>query len=60
MPLKDEDPDLLYCSYYKYNLIAIQALYNFKSLSAITKYINRYYLLIFIKKLIAKTQEVVN
>ena len=54
MPLKDEDPDLLYCSYYKHNLIAIQALYNFKSLLAIIKHIYRYYLLIIIKKVIAK------
>jgi hypothetical protein len=50
MPLKDEDPGLLYYSYYKYSLIAIRALYNFKSLSAIIKHINKYYLLISIKK----------
>ena len=54
MPLKDEDPDLLYYSYYKYSLIAIQVLYSFKNLLAIIKHINKYYLLIFIKKLITK------
>ena len=60
MPLEDEDPDLLYYSYYKQGLAAIRALYNFESLLAIIKHIYRYYLLITIKKAIAKTQKVVN
>jgi hypothetical protein len=60
MPLKDEDPDLLYCSYYKQGLAATRAPYSFKSSSAITKHIYKYYLLITIEKAIAKTQEVVN
>jgi hypothetical protein len=54
MPLKDEDPDLLYCSYYKQGLVAIRALYSFKSLLAIIKHIYKYYPLITIKKAIAK------
>jgi hypothetical protein len=54
MPLKDKDPDLLYCSYYKQGLAATRALYNFESLLAITKYIYKYYLLITIEKAIAK------
>jgi hypothetical protein len=60
MPLKDEDPDLLYYSYYKQGLVATRALYSFKSLLAITKHIYKYHLLITIKKAIAKTQEVIN
>jgi hypothetical protein len=60
MPLKDKDPDLLYYSYYKQGLAATRAPYSFKSLLAITKHIYRYYLLIIIKKAIAKTQEVIN
>ena len=54
MPLEDEDPDLLYYSYYKHSPVAIWALYGSESSSAITKHINRYYLLITIKKPIAK------
>jgi hypothetical protein len=54
MPLKDEDPDLLYCSCYKQSLAATRVLYSFKSLLAITKHIYKYYLLITIKKAIAK------
>jgi hypothetical protein len=35
-------------------------LYSSKSLSAITKYINKYYLFIIIKKTINKKQEIMN
>jgi hypothetical protein len=60
MPLKDEDLDLFYYSYYKQGPIAQQVLYSSKSSSAITKYINRYYLFIIIKKTINKKQEIMN
>jgi hypothetical protein len=60
MPLEDEDPDLLYCSYCEHGPAAIRAPYGSESSSAMTKHINRYHPLITIKKPIAKTQEVVN
>ena len=60
MPLEDKDLDLLYCSYCKQGPIAEQALYSSKSSLAMTKHINRYYLLIIIEKAINKKQEVVN
>jgi hypothetical protein len=60
MFLEDKDLDLFYYSYYKQGLIVQQAPYSSKSLSAITKYINRYYLFIIIKKTINKKQEVMN
>lgn len=60
MPLEDEDPDLLYCSYCEQGLIAKQALYGSKSSSAMTKHINRYHPLIIIEKATNKKQEVVN
>jgi hypothetical protein len=60
MPLENKDLDLFYCSYYKQDLIAQRALYGFESLSAVTKYINKYYLFIIIKKTINKKQEIIN
>ena len=50
MPLEDEDPDLLYCSYCKQGPIAERAPYSSKSSSAMTKHINRYHPLIIIEK----------
>ena len=60
MPLEDKNPDLLYCSYCKQGPVAKQALYGSESSLAITKYINRYHLLIIIEKATNKKQEVVN
>jgi hypothetical protein len=60
MPLEDKDLDLFYYSYYKQSLTAQRVLYSSKSLSVITKYINKYYLFIIIKKTINKKQEIMN
>jgi hypothetical protein len=60
MLLENKDLDLFYYSYYKQDLIVQRVLYGFESLSAIIKYINRYYLFIIIKKTINKKQEIIN
>ena len=60
MPLEDEDPDLLYCSYYEQGPTAARAPYGSESSSAMTKHINRYHPLISIEKAMNKKQEVVN
>lgn len=60
MLIKGNNLNLLYCSYCEQRETAKQALYSFNSLLVITKYINKYYLLIIIKKAVNKKQEVVN
>ena len=49
MPLEDEDPNLLYCSYCEQDPITKRVPYGSESSSAMTKHINRYYPLIIIK-----------
>jgi hypothetical protein len=60
MPLKDENPDLLYCSYCEQSPTVKRAPYGSENLSAMTKHINRYYPFIIIEKATNKKQEVVN
>jgi hypothetical protein len=57
MLLEDKNLDLLYCSYCN---STETELYSTSNLSAITKYINRKYLLVIIEKSVSKNQEVVN
>jgi hypothetical protein len=60
MPLEDEDPDLLYCSYCEQGPAVARAPYGSDSSSAMTKHINRYHPLIIIEKATNKKQDVVN
>jgi hypothetical protein len=59
MPLEDENPDFLYCSYCEPNS-TIKRTYGSESSSAMTKHINRYHPLVIIEKATNKKQEIVN
>jgi hypothetical protein len=58
MPLEDENPDFLYCSYCEPNS-TIKRTYGSESSSAMTKHINRYHPLVIIEKATNKKQEIV-
>ena len=60
MTLKNEDPDLFYCSYYEQGPIAERTPFGSKKSSAIIKHINKYYPLIIIEKATNKKQKIVN
>jgi hypothetical protein len=54
MPLEDENPNLLYCSYCE------QVSYGSESLLTMTKHINKHHPLIIVEKATNKKQEIVN
>ena len=60
MPLKNEDPDLFYCSYCEQGSTAERAPFGSKKLSAMTKHINKYHPLIIIEKATNKKQKIMN